>query len=362
MFLDGCPVDLSCTVNLRGGNSFVLSKVKQIFQHMVYVAYSLRLELHFLMDEFGLPPDAKTLIEEREVAARNFSKRIKFNDKDSNGTEATTGEKNKMDILQQDSSEGSEVFLSALKSTVLSSSPFLDYPLPYLLTEAGRNFALRSTLPPDIYWSARIDVELNSSHLTEEDLEKFEFSNPNQRRLSKLVCMVEPHPIISASLTMDRGDPLFQALLADFRAQGGQIQLARNGETVSRARCRWLDGVVKKAENQTKGDRRDAQENYHAERDVAKMTNKAVEEKQNQSAPTSPLHLNRKVGVAVYFTAATYMYNPLFMTNNITTLLINQGNYQSLRPSTDVIQLTLTLKMTATQFVEMSVTSNNSSK
>ncbi|KAM7438945.1 hypothetical protein ABFA07_011646 [Porites harrisoni] len=294
MFLDGCPADLSCTVNLRGGNSFVLSKVKRIFQHMVYVAYSLRLELHFLMDEFGLPPDAKTLIEEREIAARNFAKRIKFNDRDSNGTEGTAGEKNKTDILQQDSSEGSEVFLSALKSTVLSSSPFLDYPLPYLLTEAGRNFALRSTLPPDIYWSARMDVEHNSSHLTEEDLEKFEFSNPNQRRLSKLVCMVEPHPIISASLTMDRGDPLFQALLADFRAQGGQIQLERNSETVSRARCRWLDGVVKKAENQTKGDRRDAQENYHAERDVAKMTNKAVEEKQNQSAPTSPLHLNRK--------------------------------------------------------------------
>lgn len=313
MFLDGCPADLGCTVNLRGGNSFVLSKVKQIFQHMVYVAYSLRLELHFLMDEFGLPPDAKNLIEEREIAARNFAKRMKFNDRDSNETEATGEEKNKMEILQQDSSEGSEVFLLALKSTVLSSSPFLDYPLPYLLTEAGRNFALRSTLSTDIYWSARIDVEHNSSHLTEEDLEKFEFSN--QRRLSKLVCLVEPHPIISASLTMDKGDPLFQGLLADFRAQGGQIQLARNCETVSRARCRWLDGVVKKTENQTKGDRRGAEENYHAERDVAKITNKAVEENQNQSAPTSPLHLNRKVGVDIYFTAAAYMYNPLFMTN-----------------------------------------------
>ena len=49
------------------------------------------------------------------------------------------------------------------------------------------------------------------------------------------------------------------------------------------------------------------------------------------------------------------------MTNNITTQLTNQVNNQSLRPSTDVIQLTLTLKMTTAEVVEMSVTVNNNS-
>ena len=85
MFIDGCAADLGCTVNLRGGNSFVLAKVKRIFQHMVYVAYSLRLELHFLMDEFSLPSDTSHLVEEREIAARNFEKRMNVNEREING-------------------------------------------------------------------------------------------------------------------------------------------------------------------------------------------------------------------------------------------------------------------------------------
>ena len=41
--------------------------------------------------------------------------------------------------------------------------------------------------------------------------------------------------------------------------------------------------------------------------------------------------------------------------------MANQINNQSIIPSTDVIQLTLTLKMTTAQDVEMSVTVNNNS-
>ena len=48
------------------------------------------------------------------------------------------------------------------------------------------------------------------------------------------------------------------------------------------------------------------------------------------------------------------------MTNNIATSLTNQVNNQSLVTSTDMIQLTLTLKMTTAQVVEISVTVDNS--
>ena len=41
--------------------------------------------------------------------------------------------------------------------------------------------------------------------------------------------------------------------------------------------------------------------------------------------------------------------------------MTNQVNNQSIIPSTDVIQLTLTLKMTTTQVVKTSVTVNNNS-
>ena len=307
MFIEGCPADLGCTVNLRGGNSFVLAKVKRIFQHMVYVAYSLRLELHFLMDEFAMPPDTSHLMEDREIAARNFEEKMKVteteNGKEKRNTEISEQDSSKgsegdekmdTETSQQDSSKGSELFQAALKSTVLPSSPFLDYPLPYLLTEAGRNFALRSTLPADIYWSARIDPKNNPHQLKEEDLEEFDFSNPHQRRLSKLVCLLEPHPLTLASLTMGRDDPFFQVLLADFRAQGGQIQLTRKGETVSRVQCGWLEGDTKTMISQKK-EGATAQECNNTVRNVSEKSKEAVEGKKNEPAATNTQHVNRKV-------------------------------------------------------------------
>lgn len=278
----------------------MLAKVKRIFQHMVYVAYSLRLELQFLMDEFALPPDTNQLIQEWEVAAKNFERKMKtdegeLNKKENNGEDSPEQKKNLADTIQQDSSEGSEFFLTALKSIVLASSPFLDYPLPYLLTEAGRNMALRSTLPADIYWSARLDPDTHSRHLTEEGMEEFDFSTPHQRRLSKLVCMLGPHPLLSASLTMDPNDVLFQALVSDFRAQGGQIQLTKNGMAVSRGRCKWLEGVGEKNVTQSKKGKTCLQETSSLRINVPERTNEEEKEEKDQFVPTTPLHFNRKV-------------------------------------------------------------------
>ena len=287
----------------------MLAKVKRIFQHMVYVAYSLRLELQFLMDEFALPPDTNHLIEGWEVAAKKFEKRMKadvgkLNEKEGIGEDCSGEKKNLTEMTLQDSSEGSELFLAALKSTVLASSPFLDYPLPYLLTEAGRNMALRSTLPADIYWSARLDPDPHSRHLTEEGMEEFDFSNPHQRRLSKLVCMLEPHPLLSASLTMDPNDILFQALVTDFRAQGGQIQLTKNGMAVSRGRCKWLKGVGEKNFTKSKNEKRCLQGTSSPKNNVPKRTNEEQQKQKDQFVPASPLHFNRKVllGSQIWYT------------------------------------------------------------
>ena len=48
------------------------------------------------------------------------------------------------------------------------------------------------------------------------------------------------------------------------------------------------------------------------------------------------------------------------MTNDTGTELINEVNNQSLIPSIDLIQLTLTPKMTTAKVVEVPVTVNNS--
>ncbi|XP_015762792.1 PREDICTED: 1-phosphatidylinositol 3-phosphate 5-kinase-like [Acropora digitifera] len=297
MFFNGCPTVLGCTVNLRGGNSFILSKVKRIFQHMVYVAYSLKLELHFLMDEFALPPDTTHMIKENELAVKKFEEKMNESEvklRENEHKEEAMVSEEQAEILRQDSSERTEVFLAALKSTVLSSSPFLDYPLPYLLTEAGKNFDLRSALPADIYWSARIDAERNQHHLTEDDLEQFEFSNPHQRCHSKFVCFVEPHPFVSASLTMEHKDPLFQALLSDFRAQGGQIQLRKNSKTQCRKKGSLIKGMASfhTESSQSNEGKTSSQETRNLKMSESKETKKP---EKNLSSTTSPVHATHKV-------------------------------------------------------------------
>ena len=57
---------------------------------------------------------------------------------------------------------------------------------------------------------------------------------------------------------------------------------------------------------------------------------------------------------------STFLGITYFSLDIETTEIIDQINDQSIIPSTDVIQLTLTLKMTTAQVVETSVTVNNS--
>ena len=73
---------------------------------------------------------------------------------------------------------------------------------------------------------------------------------------------------------------------------------------------------------------------------------------------TSPrLHVERKWKIYRYFVNGTTQSCSCFRCQ----ILTNQINNQSIIPSTDVIQLTLTLKMTTAQVVETSVTVNNNS-
>ena len=62
MYFEGCPPSLFCTVTLRGGSQATLSKVKQIMNYMIYVAYNSKLEISFLMDEFAMPPPPTDLL------------------------------------------------------------------------------------------------------------------------------------------------------------------------------------------------------------------------------------------------------------------------------------------------------------
>ncbi|EDO26594.1 predicted protein [Nematostella vectensis] len=141
------------------------------------------------------------------------------------------------DILDNESSnsKGSEendndfarTFQSALDRLILSCSFFVRYPLPHLLTREGSNCAVRSTLPKEIYWSAKLLPDSYSKQLAEDDLEELDLPNPGQNKAFKVFDVLPPHVFTSPKLVIDAIDRSLLGTVADFRAQGGRIKLKK---------------------------------------------------------------------------------------------------------------------------------------
>ena len=166
MFIDGCAPDLGCSLVLRGGNEKTLVKVKKIVKYLIYVAYQLKLEAKFLADEFALPPsiNLKPTPGEKEELNRTISA-----SSDTPGTEDSTKSNQDWKITLEPSKElppsdniEATKFQEVLKEIVLSSSPFCDYPLPYLLTKEGKLCASRHFIAEKIYWSRYLDGTVNN--------------------------------------------------------------------------------------------------------------------------------------------------------------------------------------------------------
>lgn len=285
MFFDGCPPELGCTVSLRGGNRLVLAKVKKIVQFVTYVAYSQKLETAFLMDEFALS---------EEPVYPNAAPPTKNNEKPN--TETNKDDKETFsDVNEKKSLEEAEIFQQALDRTVLSSSPHVRYPLPYLLTPEGVRCAVRSRLPKEIYWSARLSNDKQGSHLTEKELEEFELPNL-KRNVHKSVQILDAHPFVRSSLVVNSNDQFILGVLADFRSQGGRILLkSRNVESNGRRRSKWLM-MEYEEEKEKKVDVVDGKKGERASTEKKSQKVGSLDVKGRvQDGLATPVHFNRKV-------------------------------------------------------------------
>ncbi|CAG8493947.1 5650_t:CDS:2 [Diversispora eburnea] len=101
LFFENCPKKLGCTIVIRGGDLETLKKIKRITDLMVFVVYNLKLESSLISDQYS-----------------NFPLIIQSNDKNEN-------EKN----------VNEDAILKPYQSTILSVSPFIKFPPPYLLTK-----------------------------------------------------------------------------------------------------------------------------------------------------------------------------------------------------------------------------------
>ncbi|XP_065655744.1 1-phosphatidylinositol 3-phosphate 5-kinase isoform X3 [Hydra vulgaris] len=209
MYFEGCAPDLGCSLVLRGGNIKTLIKVKKIIQYLIYVAYHSKLEMKFLLDELAMPPSLDQLLPKSKSASS-------LQDKDN------TEDGNAINVESSDSE--AKKFQKCLQRIILSSSPFLTYTMPYLLTEEGSKSSCRDFISDRIYWSRYLDGSIyRPGKLREDDHEWVE----NSVKISSEVRIKPPHIFTDPSVLIKYIDDEKKRgkLLNDYRAQGGCIDL-----------------------------------------------------------------------------------------------------------------------------------------
>lgn len=193
MFTETPSNPRGCSVLLRGGNYNELVRVKRVAAFLLFARYNWRMEMSFLLNEFARPPSPKpNIFDSKDYSPcaenqnstsslpntpngqqekNNTNNRVKKTEKKSD--EKLVTKENVQDFsdplraadltpsaFNSESSVKFAVeqpcdnrFRTALNSTVLSISPFSQFPLPHLETETGRKCALRCRFPNELYYS-----------------------------------------------------------------------------------------------------------------------------------------------------------------------------------------------------------------
>ncbi|XP_033252827.1 putative 1-phosphatidylinositol 3-phosphate 5-kinase [Drosophila miranda] len=118
-------------------------------------------------------------------------------------------------------------FRTALSSTLLSVSPFLTFPLPYLETEQGRNCRLRKLFPAELYFSKQwskagppsIQERSESCGDTEAAVKSELGNKENEQQLQ----LLPAHEFVQMKLTAPATNRDIQTKLAEFRSFGGRF-------------------------------------------------------------------------------------------------------------------------------------------
>lgn len=273
MFFEKLQSPRGYTCLLRGAGNKELAKVKKIASFLVYARYNWRLEMSFLLDEFAealahKPPifDSKETSPADENANVTHKKKIAENCNDDKEEEvpqlrsmiimrqksAVTERKSEEKIMttttdvsadfsdplrstdnksSKETSHNLELavehrydnrFRSALSSTILSVSPFLSFPLPYLETEQGRKCPLRALFPPELYYSKLwSNTNTSSTNVNVHNLERLESTEIIPTDAEQLE-LNPSHEFLKMKITTPIDNREIQTLLAEFRAYGGR--------------------------------------------------------------------------------------------------------------------------------------------
>lgn len=122
IFLSGIPKGIGCTIVLRGADKKSLTSIKYVVKIMVYVMFNLKLEDSLLREEYTKVPEISPLMNEIDTIKQKNKSAANYN-------------------LTIDTPPLGEIDNSALnvfnptfvEGKLLSTSPFVNYGLPFLL-------------------------------------------------------------------------------------------------------------------------------------------------------------------------------------------------------------------------------------
>lgn len=251
-------------VLLRGGSETELAKVKRVASFLAYARYNWRFELSFLLDVFAMPPlpkeDAfeealgsgrceavspvqdgvrekgpvKLLRTERrsdqqDTRSLNIENVKDFSDplRNVEAMTASVFDEEQLPVVTLEvETPFDNKFKAALTTSILSISPFMAFPLPYLETEMGRKCAIRRRFPKDMYFSKHWEAK-GQQHV--ERIKSVSSGGgggggEKQTEEKKVLVRGDPHPFTTYKITNTMTDNKeLQSLWARYRACGGQL-------------------------------------------------------------------------------------------------------------------------------------------
>lgn len=190
MFVETQSIPRGFSVLLRGGNLSELVRVKRVAGFLLLARYNWRLEMSFLLSEFAEPPSPKPSLfdsspgdaaNQENPTTKMMADEAELQKHPKKLVEKKSDDKIVLKENVQDFSDPLRTtdlpatqstvkfavelpcdnrFRTALSSTILSISPFVQFPLPFLETENGRKCLLRSRFPNEIYYSEQWSDEV----------------------------------------------------------------------------------------------------------------------------------------------------------------------------------------------------------
>ncbi|KAH8277660.1 hypothetical protein KR018_003254, partial [Drosophila ironensis] len=254
MFFEKLKNPRGYTCLLRGGSYAELTRVKRVASALLFARYNWRLEMSFLLNEFAQPLspkasifDSKETSPKEESEAELRAKRPLIQERKSEDKITTIISENVSDFTDPLRSTQSEAlstspcappvvealavesrydnrFRTALSSTVLSVSPYLTFPLPYLETELGRKCKLRKLFPAELYFSKQwarggLSHQERPDSLGESEAGRTEPSNKENQQVK----LLPAHDFVKMKITAPAVNRDIQTKLAEFRSFGGRF-------------------------------------------------------------------------------------------------------------------------------------------